>query len=80
MEWLTENGNIRSDVWEKDCLYLEGDMGKLDCIYPFTIPPDAYPRDLARTGEYPMHMHTEMSQTAAGGWYMFGAITDIFFE
>jgi len=78
MEWLTENGRIRPDVWEKDCLYLDGDMGALDVIYPFEVPPDSWPP--ATTGEYPMHLHSEMSQTAAGGWYMFGAITDIFFE
>ena len=78
MEWLTENGVIRPDVWEKDCLYLDGDKGALDVIYPFEVPPDSWPP--ARTGEYPMHLHSEMSQTAAGGYYMFGAITDIFFE
>lgn len=80
MEWLTDHGRVLPDPWEKDCLYLEGDMGSLDCIYPFEIPPDAYPQSLARTGEYPMHLHTEMSQTAAGGYYMFGALTDIYFE
>lgn len=78
MEWLTENGTIRPDVWKKDCLYLDGDMGALDMIYPFEVPPDAWPQ--VSTGEYPMHLHSEMSQTAAGGYYMFGAITDIFFE
>ena len=80
MEWLTDHGRVLDEPWEKDCLYLEGDMGQIDSIYPFEIPPDAYPRDLARTGEYPMHLHTEMSQTAAGGYYMFGALTDIYFE
>lgn len=80
MEWLTENGKVRDEIWEKDCLYLEGDMGAIDCIYPFTIPPDAHPQRLARLGEYPMHLHTEMSQTAAGGYYMFGSMTDIYFE
>lgn len=78
MEWLTENGVIRPDVWLKDCLYLEGDMGAIDAIYPFEAPPDAYPP--VTTGAYPMHLHTEMSQTAAGGLYMFGAMTDIYFE
>jgi len=80
MEWLTDNGARLNDIWEKDCLYLEGDKGSLDAIYPFQIPPDAYPQSLARTGIYPMHLHTEMSQTAAGGYYMFGALTDIHFE
>lgn len=78
MEWLTENGNIRPDVWEKDILYLEGNMGRLDVIFPFDSPPDAWPR--TNTGVYPMHLHSEMSQTSGGGLYMFGALTDIFFE
>lgn len=78
VEWLTDNGNIRPDVWLKDCVYLEGNMGKCDLIYPYESPPDAWPP--VTTGEYPMHLHTEMSQTAGGGLYMFGAITDIFFE
>ena len=78
MEWLTENGQIRDDVWSKDCIYLEGNMGKFDAIYPFEAPPDAWPP--VTTGAYPMHLHTEMSQTAGGGLYMFGALTDIFFE
>ena len=78
MEWLTENGVIRPDVWEKDCLYLDGDKGALDVIYPFDVPPDSWPP--ATTGMYPMHLHSEMSQTAAGGYYMFGSITEIIFE
>ncbi|HHJ15688.1 MAG TPA: twin-arginine translocation signal domain-containing protein [Gammaproteobacteria bacterium] len=78
MEWLTENGQIRPDVWEKDCLYLDGNRGILDMIYPYDVPPDSWPP--ATHGEYPMHLHSEMSQTAAGGYYLFGAITDIFFE
>lgn len=80
MEWLTDNGTRLNDIWEKDCLYLEGDKGSLDAIYPFEVPPDAHPQSLAHTGVYPMHLHTEMSQTAAGGYYMFGALTDIYFE
>ena len=78
MEWLTENGQVRDDVWEKDCLYLEADMGSIDSIFPFETPPDSWPR--VSTGAYPMHLHTEMSQTAGGGFYMFGAMTDIYFE
>jgi len=78
LEWLTENGQIRPDVWEKDIIYLDKNRGIFDAIYPFSPPPDAWPP--VTTGEYPMHLHSEMSQTAAGGFYMFGAITDIFFE
>ncbi|MDH5180778.1 MAG: twin-arginine translocation signal domain-containing protein [Gammaproteobacteria bacterium] len=78
MEWLTLNGQVRPEVWTKDCLYLESKMGKIDSIYPFESPPDAWPSVTKST--YPMHLHTEMSQTAAGGYYMFGAMTDIYFE
>ncbi len=78
MEWLTDNGQVRDDVWLKDCIYLEGNAGKIDAIFPFDPPPDAWPP--VSTGTYPMHLHTEMSQTAGGGLYMFGALTDIHFE
>jgi len=78
MEWLTDNGKVRDDVWLKDIIYLEGDMGKMDAIFPFEPPPDAWPR--VSTGTYPMHLHTEMSQTSGGGLYMFGSLTDIYFE
>jgi FtsP/CotA-like multicopper oxidase with cupredoxin domain len=78
MEWLTQNGKQRSDIWLKDCLYLDRDMGQLDVIYPFENPPDAYPT--ASRGVYPMHLHSEPSQTAGGGLYMFGALTDIYFQ
>lgn len=78
MEWLTDNGRERNDVWLKDIIYLEGDMGKMDAIFPFEPPPDAWPR--VSTGTYPMHLHTEMSQTSGGGLYMFGSLTDIYFE
>jgi FtsP/CotA-like multicopper oxidase with cupredoxin domain len=78
MEWLTENGSVRPDVWLKDCIYLQGNMGAVDAIYPFEVPPDSWPQ--VTTGGYPMHLHTEMSQTAGGGYYMFGAMTDIYFE
>lgn len=78
MEWLSANGEIRPDVWKKDCIYLDKDMGIVDVIFPFETPPDAYPP--VSTGTYPMHLHSEMSQTAGGGFYMFGSLTDIYFE
>lgn len=78
LEWLTENGKIRPDVWEKDIIYLDRNRGGFDAIYPFDVPPDSWPPVTQAT--YPMHLHSEMSQTAAGGFYLFGAITDIFFE
>lgn len=77
-EWLTKNGEIRPEVWIKDTLYLTANNGRIDAIYPFEPPPDAYPP--ATTGMYPMHLHNEMTQTAGGGLYLFGAQTDIVFE
>lgn len=77
MEWLTNNGTVRSSVWKKDVLYVRNNLGKIDAIYPFEAPPDAYPE--VTTGEYPMHLHDEMSQTAGGGLYQFGAMTTIQF-
>lgn len=78
MEWLTSNGQIRPDVWKKDIIPLDGNGGQIDVIFPFETPPDSYPP--VSTGTYPMHLHTEMSQTAGGGFYMFGSMTDIYFE
>lgn len=78
VEWLTDNGQVRPDIWLKDCIYLEGDKGSCDLIFPFDPPPDAWPP--VSIGAYPMHLHTEMSQTAGGGLYMFGAMTDIYYE
>ncbi|MCK5477982.1 MAG: multicopper oxidase domain-containing protein [Methylococcales bacterium] len=78
MEWLTENGQIRPDIWKKDCIYLRANKGAIDSIFPFHAPMDAYPP--VTTGTFPMHLHTEMSQTSAGGSYMFGSMTDIYFE
>lgn len=77
MEWLTNNGVVRSSVWKKDVLYVRNNFGKIDAIYPFDAPPDAYPP--VTTGSYPMHLHDEMTQTAGGGLYQFGALTAIQF-
>lgn len=78
VEWLTKDGEIRDDVWKKDTIRLSNNNGLLDVIYPFEAPPDAYPR--VTKGMFPMHLHDEMSQTAGGGSYMFGAMTEIIFE
>lgn len=77
MEWLTDRGTVRSTVWKKDTLYLRNKLGKIDAIFPFEAPPDAYPA--VSKGHYPMHLHDEMSQTAGGGMYQFGAMTEIEF-
>jgi FtsP/CotA-like multicopper oxidase with cupredoxin domain len=78
MEWLTDRGTVRSSVWKKDVLHLRNGLGKIDAIFPFEAPPDAYPP--VTHGHYPMHLHDEMSQTAGGGMYLFGAMTDIIFK
>jgi FtsP/CotA-like multicopper oxidase with cupredoxin domain len=76
-EWLTDRGTVRSAVWKKDVLYLRNGAGKIDAIFPFEAPPDAYPP--VSSGHYPMHLHDEMSQTAGGGMYQFGAMTEVEF-
>jgi FtsP/CotA-like multicopper oxidase with cupredoxin domain len=65
---------IERDTWT---------MSPLDCkdvLLPFQQPPDAYPWPPSDPREFPMrfpmHCHTEMSQTAAGGNYPQGAVTD----
>ena len=76
-EWLTNNGVVRSAIWKKDVLYIRNNLGKVDMIYPFDPPPDAYPP--VTKGEFPMHLHDEMTQTAGSGLYQFGAMTGIKF-
>lgn len=77
MEWLTDRGTVRSSIWKKDTLYLRNNLGKIDAIFPFDAPPDAYPA--VTHGHFPMHLHDEMSQTAGGGLYQFGSMTEIEF-
>lgn len=78
VEWLTRNGIILEDIWEKDTILLPNNMGSVDVIYPFDAPPDAWPP--VTTGHYPMHFHDEMTQTAGGGLYQFGIATTIAFK
>jgi len=90
MEWLTRNGQVFDDIWEKDVVPLDGNGGITDVIFPFDPPPDAWPpltndtlvqaESDGRHVAYPMHLHDEMTQTAGGGLYMFGALTDFFFH
>lgn len=90
MEWLSLNGKQRQDVWLKDVIALDGNGGRIEFIYPFETPPDAWPpidnntfiqaEAEGRHTAYPMHLHDEMTQTAGGGLYMFGALTDIYFN
>jgi hypothetical protein len=77
VEWLTQNGHVH-DVWKKDVIPLKGNMGSADVIFPFEAPADALPH--VTQGSYPMHLHDEPTQTAAGGYYLFGAMTEIVFK
>ena len=74
---LAAKNGLNVSGWRKDILNLEGSLGKVDAIYPFEAPPDAYPP--VTSGAYPMHLHNEMTQTAGGGLYLFGAMTDVEF-
>lgn len=78
VEWLSKNGQIRNEIWLKDIIPLDNNMGSADVIYPFEPPPDAYPP--VTKGKYVMHLHDEMTQTAGGGLYQFGAATGIEFK
>ncbi len=78
LEYLTSNGQIRNDIWLKDIIGVDNNMGQFDAIYPFEPPPDAYPS--VTKGKYVMHLHDEMTQTAGGGLYQFGAATNIDFK
>ncbi len=79
LEWVTKNGQPRAQIWKKDVIALENNMGRVDVIYPFEPPPDAYP-PVTSGQQYVMHLHDEMTQTAGGGLYQFGAATLIKFK
>ena len=78
VEWLAENGQARNAVWKKDTLLLPNNIGSLDVIYPYEVPPDSWPQ--VTKGYFPMHFHDEMTQTAGGGLYQFGLATTIAFK
>lgn len=68
-----------SSNWKKKDIV---SMFALDCrdvIYPFEVPPDAYPPLTSSSPKqtYPMHCHAEPSQTAGGGLYPHGMHTGI---
>ncbi len=78
VEWLARNTIPRPTIWLKDTVQLPNSNGGVDVIYPFELPPDAMPQ--ITKGYFPMHMHDEMTQTAGGGLYQFGAATTIAFK
>jgi hypothetical protein len=55
-------------------------LGRVDLFHPFVAPLDAFPWPPSNILEFPMpftmHCHTVMWQTAAGGNYPQGAVTD----
>ncbi len=70
--------NFSSNFKRKDVV----SMFPMDCrdvIYPFDPPPDAYPPLTAASPSqtFPMHCHSEPSQTAGGGLYPQGLHTGI---
>ncbi len=76
---LSNNGQILENPFLLDTWTMEPGAVK-DLLLPFSAPPDAHPWPPSNIREFPMpfamHCHTEMSQTAAGGNYPHGLITD----
>jgi hypothetical protein len=82
------NGQVQSNVYLLDSWKLKP-MDRIDLIFPFIIPPDipaeTWQKVLNHNQEepfplvYPMHCHTEVSQTAAGGNYPHGVVAHIVF-
>lgn len=72
--------NFATDYKLKDVVSMMP-LGSKDVIYPFDVPPDSWPvidspqatDPLNQSPQfYPMHCHSEMSQTAGGGLYPHG--------
>lgn len=71
---------VKDNLLERDTWSLPP-LARKDVLLPFEqpedIPPAVYPpRQEPFPLRYPMHCHTEMSQTAAGGNYPQGLVTD----
>jgi hypothetical protein len=74
---VIEDGHIVLQHWE-DVMELEPLANKA-VMLPLKPPPDAL--DVVRANQtcdwvYPMHCHAEMSQTAGGGLYPGGQVSD----
>ncbi len=87
---LALNGLVQKNIFLVDT-FLVRPMQRMDWLLPFIKPPDIPPAanwppteelNLILGGVrqsplgFPMHDHTEMSQTAAGGNYPLGMVTD----
>lgn len=77
---LSINGQVQENVLLLDT-WTMSPLDRRDVLLPFIQPPDIPaevwpPRAERFPLEYPMHCHTEMSQTSGGGNYPQGLITD----
>lgn len=82
------NGLVQSNVFLIDTWTIKP-LERIDVVFPFIKPPDipddTWQKCIAGTQEepfpmmYPMHDHSEPSQTAGGGNYPHGAMTHIDF-
>lgn len=86
---IGQDGEVPQNIMWKDTFRLMPE-GRTDLFLPFNIPPNAVhfpPPESGRKflkelhgkdteGTWPMHCHIEMSQTAGGGLYPQGALTD----
>lgn len=90
---LAQNGRVKGNVVALDTWALRP-LDRKDLLLPFIRPPDV-PADAPVIGQdrpawppleegfpqaFPMHCHTEFSQTAAGGNYPQGVVTDFVIE
>ena len=74
---LTADGHIRLQHWE-DVVEIDP-LATKAVMLPIKTPPDALDEVVAaqdRDWHYPMHCHAEMSQTAGGGLYPGGILSD----
>lgn len=77
---LSDNGSVLDNVFLVDTWAMRP-LDRKDVLLPFIKPPDIPDAAWPPAEEqfplvYPMHCHMEMSQTAAGGNYPQGLITD----
>ena len=86
---LSKQTQIEEPIMWRDMIMVEPEDRK-DCYLPFNVPPNAvywpphpdgaaFLKELHGTdmeGKFPMHCHAEQSQTAGGGLYPQGLVTD----
>src|SRR5215213_1994353 len=53
--------------------------GTVDVLVPLERPPDAFP-PVSRAQKYVVHDHIEMAQTASGGHYPSGMVSELIFD